>query len=656
MFCHDTSGILDSTFPGFVRDDLGISGWHNVRNLDQLHTLLTWTYWYRKYGPKYKLLNKIRAQCENRPFWQVKAAIVQSLHTLNALLMKKFFSFGPEISDYRCLADQTAQLFANLFVDYTHSNVYNHLGTPIEPEGLVYSELKSHLNFIKETFHREERTERFAWLKPQLIKNKALRNFFRTEYSRLTKYISTRQQSMQQDYTLSPAFIFRATNMCQTRVIGYLPPAVAEARRWQFRENISRPYEPLAEDQKKFIRAAIFSRFKRAFPPGEMGVNPFYYEAELREMAFENLTEAVGNINLMLKGTASTQFSVSSGGKIEEARQLIGLAKKNKWSVPIRDLNTGDPTIEKLDFYPEMDPTELARPLFWLSYQICLNWAIRNSLWKRKKDFVKLLDGDDEYCFDPMDASIVHISEPGKERNLTKCTGVYAWFLTPASKITQKVLARLEEHRAGLESSSHEWTHQKRISVESEEAGFMYNTSTWKTHEWVRNSFKDWTESTDFISKRVGWAIMSAIFDYIKFPRGYRNLIMLVITLPQPVTEVIQFSAVSEDEAGYTYERQRIKWSGLIREGFMMGNPLTKTILHSTHIPELEFSRRFLSEQGLNVSNTWAGNPRLRQRPRIDLDAINESEEFELSQKDTGGSSSRTLNAFSSIKRRPMNF
>jgi hypothetical protein len=304
-----------------------------------------------------------------------------------------------------------------------------------------------------------------------------------------------------------------------------------------------------------------------------------------------------------------------------------------------------------------MEPTELARPLFWLSYQLCLNWAIRSLLWRRKDDYIALMNDDEEYKLDPMEASIVHISEPGKERNLTKCTGVYAWFLTPASKITQKVLARLEEHRAGLESSSHEWTHQKRISVESEEAGFLYNTATWKTHEWIRNSFKDWTESTDFISKRVGWAILSAIFDYLKFPRGYRNLIMLIVTLPQPVTEVIQFIADSEDESGYSYERQKVKWSGVIREGFMMGNPLTKTILHSCHIPELEFSRKFLQEKGLNVAPDWSGNPRLKGRPRIDLDAIQESEEFQLTPTNSMESSSRrTPNAFSSIKRRPTRF
>lgn len=648
MFCHDSAGILDSSYPGYVRDDIKVTGWHNVKTRDQLFTLLTWTYWFRRYGMKYKAWNKIDQALDTMKFWQVKAAITQTLHTLNGMLMKKFFALGPEISDYRSIADQTAQLFVALFADYTQVTVYDYLGRPHEPTGLTYQSIKAHLNDIKQSFHRQKLEERISWLDLSKVTNKSLKYFLKTEYSRLSRYIGKRNSSELSDYTLSPAYIFRCATLCQTRVVGYLPPALAEAKRWQFRDNISREYEPLPEVKREFIYSSVMNRLSRAFPAGEMA----NWDTSLPvdgETLFENLTEAVGNISLVLKGSASTYHTVSSGGKIEEARQLIKKARDNQWSVPIRSLSTGNETGEFISFFKDMEPVEPQRHLFWLSYQLTLNWAIRNGLWARRKDYLPLPDGEEEYTPDIMDASIVHISEPGKERNLTKCTGVYAWFLTPASKVTQKVLSRLDEHRAGLEASSHDWSHQKRISVESNESGFIYDTDG-KSYEGIRNSFKDWTESTDFISKRVGWALVGAIFDYISFPRAYKSLVQLVILLPQPVTEVIHLHAEDETSEGYIFESTRIKWTGFIREGFMMGNPLTKTILHSCHIPELEFSTEYLRRAGLNVPGHTSGPPSLVSRPKLNLSEILEQNEYFIDKRPP--SNGGPANAFSGLRQR----
>jgi len=55
MFCSTADGLFDDRYPGYVRDTIGISSWDRIRNVDHLHTLLTWTYWYRKFGKSAKL-------------------------------------------------------------------------------------------------------------------------------------------------------------------------------------------------------------------------------------------------------------------------------------------------------------------------------------------------------------------------------------------------------------------------------------------------------------------------------------------------------------------------------------------------------------------------------------------------------------------------
>lgn len=200
-----------------------------------------------------------------------------------------------------------------------------------------------------------------------------------------------------------------------------------------------------------------------------------------------------------------------------------------------------------------------------------------------------------------MDARVVHISEPGKERNLTKSHACLAWFLTPASKITQGLLAFLPEHRAGLLESNHEWRHQKRISALSDESGFVYDSATGKLQKEIRHVFKDWTESTDFISKLVGWSHLRGLLDYVGFPHSYKQLLLKTIVEPQPVVETLS-RIILEDGQEIV---EPVNWKGFIREGFMMGNPMTKTILHLVHVSERTIVTHFLTRKGLRFKESY---------------------------------------------------
>jgi len=381
--------------------------------------------------------------------------------------------------------------------------------------------------------------------------------------------------------------------------MGYLPNAIAECRRAAFRHTVNREIVDVPARRTRLQYLAVQSRLHEGgIPPNFLsaGRQGKFRDAEAREL-FEDV---FARIEMTLKGSASVDTFVKDGGKLEDARILLNLAIKHKWKIPIRDLDS-----HSIEGYIEVSretdsETDYSRPLFWLSYQMMLNHWIHLEQWTKDDESDFIVDGR-PYRPPVMNAKIVHISEPGKERNLTKSHAVLAWLLTPAAKISQGTLAYLREHRAGLLESGHEWRHQKRISALSDESGFIYDPLTGRTHENILHVFKDWTESTDFICKAVGWAHISAFFDYIGFPRMYGKLVIKTMLEPQPVTEVVHNTIA--DDNGVT--SAPVDWKGAINEGFMMGNPMTKPVLHLVHSSELQISKEFLTRKGLRFRDNY---------------------------------------------------
>jgi hypothetical protein len=307
--------------------------------------------------------------------------------------------------------------------------------------------------------------------------------------------------------------------------------------------------------------------------------------------------EAISSVELVLKGSASVHSLCREGGKIEDARDLLNDAIKHRWEIPIRDLHDHEVlSTFKVDLEDDSSLEDYTRPLFWLSYTIILNFFVKEGYYPIQLYYPLRMKGGALFEPNPLLASIVHISEPGKERNLTKSTGYLTWFLTPASKITQDTLSVLPEHEAGLKASSHEWRHLKRCSIVSDESAFVYDIRTGKTRPEIVHSFKDWTESTDFIGKMVGWAHLKTLLKYIGFPEGYAKLLGNAIVEPQPVKEVVALRNFEDEDL----EADPVEWTGQINEGFMMGNPMTKTILHLIHVSERNVVRHMLERHGMH--------------------------------------------------------
>nr|UYL95395.1 MAG: hypothetical protein [Kunming Narna tick virus 2] len=623
MFCQNSTGVFDNSYPGFLRDRIKLTGWGHVNDKNLIDVMKA-LYWYRKYSYQYKLDKKLRELMNRLGIRKTKHIVMQSVHTINSLLVKKMMAFSPEIEGYEPMAKHTAWAFRDLLEIYGMAPQWNAGGQMVEPLNGFAQDAKNFSNFVKSTFHKEDRMTRLS-ITEWRASTKSFGGFFGTELKRLRAYVESVYSASGTDYTLSPAWIFRMTTLCQTRGLGYLPDAIAECRRQAFRTTVNRKPIAVEPEMMHLQSIAVKQRLASKIPPLILSGDRIH---SLKDEEKEMFQEVFSRIAMPIKGSASLDTFVKDGGKIEDARHLLQLARENSWKVPVRDLSTHEirEYIQVSGAPEEME--DVSRPLFWISYQLFLNHWSKRGRWD-KEDYHPLYIGGVEYAPNIMDAKIVHISEPGmKERNLTKSHAALAWFLTPGAKLAQATLAILPEHRAGLLESGHEWRHQKRISPLSDESGFIYDSRTGKVYSDIRHVFKDWTESTDFICKAVGYVHLRAFFDYVGFPPAYARLILLTIVEPQPVTEVVSVSQSGPDE-----QIEPVQWSGSINEGFMMGNPMTKPILHLVHESEHAVSILYLKRRGMRFVPSYKFGMQF-DRARLDRNMPAESGKLFLSSKD----------------------
>eukprot|EP00577_Skeletonema_sp_RCC1716_P016208 CAMPEP_0113396586 /NCGR_PEP_ID=MMETSP0013_2-20120614/13887_1 /TAXON_ID=2843 ORGANISM="Skeletonema costatum, Strain 1716" /NCGR_SAMPLE_ID=MMETSP0013_2 /ASSEMBLY_ACC=CAM_ASM_000158 /LENGTH=534 /DNA_ID=CAMNT_0000281035 /DNA_START=723 /DNA_END=2327 /DNA_ORIENTATION=+ /assembly_acc=CAM_ASM_000158 len=507
-------------------------------------------------------------------------------------------ALGPECVGYKDLSDQTARLFRDFMLDYNASS------RDLIPEYAaesIFEDCKDFFNYVKE-FHEDSCYKTRISILNYKFRNRALGSFFGQEFHRLQKRIFTRLNQGLGDYTQSLAWDYRCVEICQTRNLGYLPSWKAQENDLAYREKISRPPEELPEGLDALIRHAVRSELQNGqVPPDILSGGNLDTEKLIQEA-----------VNLELKYAASARTTVSGGGKPEDGRFYLQLIRENSWRIPIRDLDTFEVIgmTPRLAVLPEDndDGFDLSSILFWFSLQNAINWCLERRLISPKPGFgfyYPFKIGNKKFSPEIMKAIIILINEPGKGRILVKSESMLNWFLVPGSKMCQKVLAYHPDHKAGLEMGSHDWVHSKRISGDSAESSFMFDSMDGKLKPSVLSGYTDWTEATDGMKKRIGISHLRGLFEYSGFPRMYGIIIQIMIREPQDVQEVIRITSSDDYE-----DSQVFTWKGRIREGFMMGNQMTKTLLHLAHVSERGLSEIILDRYGISVHRDVYGRIR----------------------------------------------
>lgn len=286
-----------------------------------------------------------------------------------------------------------------------------------------------------------------------------------------------------------------------------------------------------------------------------------------------------------LKGTASEGSRVHEGGRLEDLRELILYARKVGLKVRTYNLFTGfigeAYTIDHLVTEEYINKQHIA---FWISFQVVLNLLGT----KEPETYGSLVfELDKLKKIKLMQCRVLHIREPGKNRDLIMSTSVLTWFLTPAGKTLLRVISKHPNHRDGCIGSSQGWKAMMMIS--------KFERDHW-IHAFQKDMkpfffFSDWKEATDFCGKHEGLAVLRALMDFSSFPSFYGTLVREVISLPQPALEEIKISYLDSDDV-YTSEKTKINL--MVRNGYMMGNPVTKVVLHAFHLAEESIVRQLL--------------------------------------------------------------
>jgi len=594
MFCQNSQGVLDQRYSRPLRDLVHVSGWESVTHGSQVHKIFEYLYWYRRWGSQ-PLKNCIQKHRSKKDFYVFKAALQQTFHTMNGFLVKLFLCFPCEMQGYASVAKHTAELFQAILFDYLKVS-----DTKCSGQNSIFLFAKEMFKIVKETLHSSNIERRYTIF--ELFLSGSRSNPFLRFFAPSLKRLQKRILGMHSDYTTSVAWLTSMTQFSQTRNMGYLPPWVATIKRQEFRDTIMRPKIIVSPEQLTHIRQVVKRR------QAEMGLPPHILKTERPENIFK---EAILALKIPLKPSASVAHTVREGGKVEDARALLDRGIERKWKIPMRDFATGRIT-DYLEFH---DGLRTEKPtyesyLFWTALTIVLNALIV----KEPDVAAKLglqryeLPGSENFEEDVFMMSIVHISEPAKERNLTKSSALLGWVLTVTSKVSQSILAWNQDHRAGLILSAQDWMHQRRVSHESPESAFIYDQATGLRNADIWNGFQDWTESTDYIPRIVGGVSLMSWLQYMGFPGWFAKVTLSLAAMDYTVDEII---ATSWQEG----ELIRNRYRGQVTEGFMMGNALTKTILHLMHDINVGTVHHYMRSLGIEV----LGLDELVQESRVEF-------------------------------------
>jgi len=577
-FCKDSVNILSHKYPRVLRDISQITGFHQITDIKTLSLIMKTLYWFKFSKSNLQELFYLRGDIK-----YLLKSVKQAIYTINGLLVKLFFIAGD--FRYKDLAIKTAKLFDEIILDYMTRPLYieDNVIAPIDQRKSIMLDLKKSHKHMKTYFNGCDYDRRIQALNYK-FNFQSLADFMEPILDKIEENLNRYFLYEGRDYTETLSWKFDFSLLIQTRSLGYLPQRVAFYQDQKYRTLISTTLPAPAPQVTRMIELSVKDEFSDAgIPSGLLNIDP-EYEPEYIEKSLETLN----NVDMPIKMAASYDTILQEGGKLEDCRKLIKFAIQENIQIPIRDLNTN----KIKSFFYAKDTTSYSKIAFWLSYELAIEYLVQyliakkmttnHVLWKfvnpegRKNIFPQ------EKVRNFLNAKVLHIQEPLKQRNLTKSTSEYTWFLTPGGKMLQEMLAKLPEHTVGLKYSSDAWKLQQRIHPNAD-GGFIFKGGNVLPSVFV---FSDWVEATDNIHKLIGYHHLKALMEYSGFPHAYKLMILQLVIAPQPVEEVL-----------LDYSDTKVLFKGFIRNGFMMGNPVTKSILHLLHVSEINLARKYNKEK-----------------------------------------------------------
>jgi len=279
----------------------------------------------------------------------------------------------------------------------------------------------------------------------------------------------------------------------------------------------------------------------------------------------EAFTGLATKARITVTTSSSWEKTRREGGTIEAIRELVASAESGH-QVPVRDLETG--RIECWKSLPDFD--SIGEYVFWS----CLDHTLRTPLEDLKLAFLTM------------------IKEPGKARTVTKARACLKVVLDLVNKICSEPLKKgIKSSTSGMGASNHGWNLFNCLHEAAEEEtvfsllsreetayeGYVERIDTLRDLYMVST---DYEEATDRMQHDVASLLGGVWMQKCGIPTLLRSLVKQTCFSGR----MILFQATGALKGfGQPTHHEGVN-AVLLRQGVLMGDPLTKPILHLTNV------------------------------------------------------------------------
>jgi hypothetical protein len=334
----------------------------------------------------------------------------------------------------------------------------------------------------------------------------------------------------------------------QSRGAGQPPDMIKMQSKRKFLKTVSQEPPKMSDTSKKILEASI-SKLNDILP----------------EEIFTGLDTKA---RISLNANACWEKTRADGGTVEAIAEIVTTGHVGEPAY-VRDLFTGE-----VEGILTLNETNTGTYIFWR----CLDTVLKSSPSNLRK------------------AALVMISEPGKARTVTKASAPLKVVLDVINKICSYPLSKIESSMSGMSKSSHAWnTFRKGWTPEGKDFVFAEEKVSTKARpdgsRTVEKTYRDlWLSSTDYseATDKLRHEVAKPIADYWMSKCGIPPLLQMIVRGTCFVPREIVFEAHgSMSKCGEEwnddspFENPRFV---ILRQGVLMGDPLTKVILHLVNI------------------------------------------------------------------------
>jgi len=453
--------------------------------------------------------------------------LIEVLKTVDGLFLQRFMSYPEELWDWEKFDLYVVQAISILLTDEFFDGEVS--AYSLDEQDTHYEELKRARKAFKLVIHQDEPLEAISSMDstPRWVQS-----FLRPVWDRAVRHEGFSR-------------LFLAGTLSQTRGSGTPPPLVVLRSKRKFLRSVQEVPPTVTKTQIGLIQAA--------------------FDGVLRDLPDHIFTGLDSKARVTVTGSACWEASRREGGT---AQAILTLMEKYEHiHIPVRNLDTG----QVIEYIPKDSFESIGTGVFHACLDEVLNTPVENL----------------------REVHLTIVREPGKARVVTKGHAALKIVLDTVSKICSYPLKKgIKSSTSGMGRSHHGWNlfrdftseemydllfqEDRKRRVEDSFHDHVDRTCYWED---LYFSSTDYSEATDRMVHAFGRIIARGWMKKCGIPHILQGIVLGVCFTPRTV----YFTATGPLSSIGTHVDETVRRVTLYR-GVLMGDPLTKVILHFANI------------------------------------------------------------------------